>query len=106
MVPVVRVGGMCLADALSVIATREQVFIITHSPYLIRKFDSSSHQLAAFTGQGGSQTVEYSTAMGMLGPGEPSWGEINCRALGICSHEFHNELYGYVQKHLDDCPSG
>ena len=91
-----------LADALTSIATREQVFVITHSPYLIRKFDNSSHQLAIFAGQGGSRTVDYSTNMGMFGPGDPTWGEINYRAFGICSQDFHNELYGYVQKHLDD----
>jgi putative ATP-dependent endonuclease of OLD family len=94
-----------LAGALSAIAAREQVFIITHSPYLIRKFDSRNHQLAVFTGQAGDREVAYSTSMGMLGLGEPTWGEINYRAFGICSHEFHNELYGYVQKHLDDLRS-
>jgi putative ATP-dependent endonuclease of OLD family len=91
-----------LADALSVIAEKEQVFIITHSPYLIRKFDSSNHQLAVFTGQGNDREVRYSVNMGMLGTGEPTWGEINYRAFGICSDEFHNELYGYIQKHLDE----
>lgn len=91
-----------LADALSAIARKEQVFMITHSPYLIRKFDSNNHQLAVFTGQGESRDVKYSANMGMLGTGEPTWGEINYRAFGICSDEFHNELYGYVQKHLDD----
>lgn len=90
-----------LADALCDIARREQIFIITHSPYLIRKFDAKDHQLAVFAGQGAERTVKYSTNMGMLGPGEPSWGEINYRAFGICSHEFHNELYGAIQAHLD-----
>lgn len=91
-----------LADALSAIAKQEQVFLITHSPYLIRKFDANNHQLAVFTGQGADRDVRNSASMGMLGTGEPTWGEINYRAFGICSHEFHNELYGYVQKHLDD----
>ena len=32
-----------LGEALSKIGEREQVFIITHSPYLIRKFNSQNH---------------------------------------------------------------
>lgn len=91
-----------LGDALSAIGEREQVFIITHSPYLIRKFDSRSHQLVVFAGQGEQRQIDTSTTFGLFGVGEPTWGEINYRAFGICSHEFHNELYGFVQEHLDD----
>lgn len=91
-----------LGDALSAIGEREQVFIITHSPYLIRKFDSDNHRLAVFAGQGDQRRIDTSTTFGLFGVGEPTWGEINYRAFGICSHEFHNELYGFLQKHLDD----
>lgn len=91
-----------LGDALSAIGEREQVFIITHSPYLIRKFDSKSHRLAVIAGQGEGRRIDTSTTLGLFGVGEPTWGEINYRAFDICSHEFHNELYGYVQKHVDE----
>lgn len=90
-----------LGDALGAIGEREQVFIITHSPYLIRKFDSSRHRLAVFSGQGEQRQIDTSTGFGLFGVGEPTWGEINYRAFGICSHDFHNELYGFVQEHLD-----
>ena len=33
--------------------------------------------------------------------GEPTWGEINYRAFEVCSNDFHNELYGYIQHHLE-----
>lgn len=91
-----------LGDALSVIGQREQVFIITHSPYLIRKFDSASHRLSVIYGPGEERRIDTSTTFGLFGIGEPSWGEINYRAFDVCSHEFHNELYGYVQRHIED----
>jgi putative ATP-dependent endonuclease of OLD family len=90
-----------LADALCAIGEREQVFIVTHSPYLIRKFRNAEHKLIAFTGQGVDRSIRYAEHMGLLGPGEPTWGEINYEAFGICSHEFHNELYGFVHRYLE-----
>ncbi|WP_255408719.1 ATP-dependent endonuclease [Cryobacterium sp. M15] len=91
-----------LGDALSVIGERDQVFIITHSPYLIRKFDSRKHRLTVIAGQDHERKIDTSTSFGLFGVGEPTWGEINYRAFGMCSHDFHNELYGFIQKHLDD----
>ena len=90
-----------LGDALSAIGKKEQVFIITHSPYLLRKFDSTNHQLAVIAGQGADRRIDTSTTFGLFGLGEPTWGEINYRAFDICSHEFHNELYGYVTRHVE-----
>lgn len=90
-----------LGEALSKIGEQEQVFIVTHSPYLIRKFDPKSHLLTVLAGQGEDRRVERSTTVGLFGVGEPTWGEINYRAFGICSVEFHNELYGRVQWHIE-----
>lgn len=33
--------------------------------------------------------------------GEPTWGEINYRAFEVCSNDFHNELYGHVQRYIE-----
>ncbi|MGV2950802.1 ATP-dependent nuclease [Glutamicibacter sp. AGC46] len=90
-----------LGEALSQIGTREQVFIITHSPYLIRKFDSKSHMLTVLAGHGKDRRVDHSTKFGLFGQGEPTWGEINYRAFDVCSNDFHNELYGHVQRHIE-----
>lgn len=96
-----------LGEALSKIGEREQVFIITHSPYLIRKFDPQSHLLTVVAGQGVERRVDPSTKFGLFGIGEPTWGEINYRAFGVCSNEFHNELYGRIQWHLEQAdPDG
>ncbi|WP_239546639.1 AAA family ATPase [Kocuria palustris] len=90
-----------LGDALSKIGEKEQVFIVTHSPYLIRKFSSDVHLLTVLTGKGGSRRIDSSTTFGLFDEGEPTWGEINYRAFGVYSVEFHNELFGWVQRHLE-----
>lgn len=91
-----------LGEALSKIGEQEQVFIITHSPYLVRKFNARNHSLTVLSGQGNSRQVHHHTRFGLTGMGEPSWGEINYRAFELCSNDFHNELYGYVQFHLEE----
>lgn len=91
-----------LGDALSRIGKREQVFIITHSPYLIRKFDAAEHLLTVIAGYGDDRRIDPSTSFGLFGTGEPTWGEINYRAFEICSVDFHNELYGHIQRYLED----
>lgn len=90
-----------LGDALNKIGEREQVFIVTHSPYLIRKFKSDSHLLTILSGKGCERKLDTSTKFGIFGVGEPTWGEINYRAFGVCSNDFHNELFGHVQHHLE-----
>lgn len=90
-----------LGEALSKIGEREQVFIITHSPYLIRKFNAQRHLLTVMAGQGPQRRIDHSTTFGLFGIGEPTWGEINYRAFEVCSNDFHNELYGYVQRHIE-----
>lgn len=90
-----------LGEALSKIGERDQVFVITHSPYLIRKFDSQHHLLTVFSGKGEQRCCNSSTTFGLFGKGEPTWGEINYRAFEVCSNDFHNELYGYIQKYLE-----
>ena len=90
-----------LGDAISRIGEHEQVFVVTHSPYLIRKFDSKNHLLTVLTGKGDARKIDSSTNFGLFGVGEPTWGEINYKAFQVCSNDFHNELYGYVQRYLD-----
>lgn len=90
-----------LGEAINEIGKREQVFIVTHSPYLIRKFDPAAHLLTILNGKGEGRKIVPSVALGLLNMGEPTWGEINYRAFGLYSNEFHNELYGYIQRHLE-----
>ncbi|MSS83752.1 hypothetical protein FYJ24_03050 [Actinomycetaceae bacterium WB03_NA08] len=52
-------------------------------------------------GQGEKRRIDSSTTFGLFGTGEPTWGEINYRAFGVCSNDFHNELYGHMQRYLE-----
>lgn len=63
-----------LGEALSRIGEREQVFIVTHSPYLIRRFNPQSHLLTVIAGHGDRRTIDRSTTFGIFGMGEPTWG--------------------------------
>lgn len=93
-----------LGEALRDIGEHDQVFIATHSPYLIRKFNPRSKRdlLTVISGNGNSRRVETPKDFGVLGDGEPTWAEINYNAFEICSNDFHNELYGFVQRYCKE----
>jgi len=82
-----------LGNALATLADGQQLFLITHSPYLLRSFRPDKHRLMVFSGKGVQSTMRQETQMGVTTPGEPTWGEINYRAFGVPSREFLDELY-------------
>lgn len=86
-----------LLDSLEKISDKSQVFIITHSPYLLKKYRKETHSLNIFSKNSAFNKAEESTAFDMFGASSPTWGEINYYAFGVISVEFHNELYGFVQ---------
>lgn len=86
-----------LLQALNVISTVQQVFVTTHSPYLLRTFASDAHALYMFKKNGTNNTAHPSSVLNLFGKSSPTWGEINYFAYGITSVEFHNELYGFIQ---------
>ncbi|MDO4684194.1 MAG: hypothetical protein Q4B06_00630 [Candidatus Saccharibacteria bacterium] len=86
-----------LLDSLKKIASQSQVFIVTHSPYLLKKYKKDTHSLNVFSKNGLFNKVEESDAFDLFGSSSPTWGEINYYAFGVISVEFHNELYGFVQ---------
>ena len=85
-----------LIEALAAISSVRQIFITTHSPYLLKSFSPDKHDLFVFERGGSSIAVVPSSRMQLFG-WSPSWGEINYRAYKMCTIEFHNELYGYLQ---------
>ncbi|MBU4337282.1 MAG: AAA family ATPase [Actinobacteria bacterium] len=91
-----------LAGALAEIAQRQQIFVITHSPYLLWCFGGDRHQLVVLESRGSGGRVLHSSDLGGLSGPYPSLGEITHRAFGICTEGFHNELYGIVAAHLSD----
>jgi hypothetical protein len=86
-----------LLDALESISTDSQIFVTTHSPYLLKKYSPNNHSLFIFSKNKGSH-IEPSTSLNMFGMVSPTWGEINYSAFGVVSEEFHNELYGFIQE--------
>jgi len=86
-----------LLDALEKISDKSQIFIITHSPYLLKKYKKETHSMNIFSKDSGMNKVEAGNEFDLFGSSSPSWGEINYYAFGVLSVEFHNELYGFIQ---------
>ncbi|MFC2454121.1 MAG: ATP-dependent endonuclease [Candidatus Saccharibacteria bacterium] len=86
-----------LLDSLEKISNNSQVFIVTHSPYLLKKYKKDTHSLNIFSKNSAFNQVKKGKAFDLFGASSPTWGEINYYAFGVISVEFHNELYGFVQ---------
>lgn len=86
-----------LLDALEKISDKSQMFIITHSPYLLKKYKKETHSMNVFSKDKGLNKVEPGKEFDLFGASSPTWGEINYNAFGVLSVEFHNELYGFIQ---------
>ncbi len=92
-----------LIDSFNRIARKNQVFITTHSPYLLRKFDSNTQQINVFAkNSDGVNTISDKQKLNLFGTSAPTIGEINYSAFGVISEEFHNELYGFIQARAID----
>lgn len=86
-----------LLDSLEKISEESQIFIITHSPYLLKKYKVETHSMNVFTKEKGLNEVKAGKEFNLFGASSPTWGEINYYAFGVLSVEFHNELYGFIQ---------
>jgi putative ATP-dependent endonuclease of OLD family len=84
-------------EALDIISAVQQVFVTTHSPYLLSTFNKANHALYVFSKTSAANSVKSSSALSLFGGSSPTWGEINYYAYDMISKEFHNELYGFVQ---------
>lgn len=86
-----------LLDALEKISIKSQIFIITHSPYLLKKYKKDTHSMNVFSKDKGLNKIEAGQEFDLFDASSPTWGEINYYAFGVLSVEFHNELYGFIQ---------
>lgn len=103
-----------LAEALNTISATEQVFIATHSPYMLQAFNVDpkaatkskkqiEDKLYICLGPGEPRSdsrFEPSKDLGHIHPGNPSLAEITYFAFQMATPEFHNELVGYIQAKL------
>ena len=86
-----------LGEALAKISEDEQLFLITHSPYMLRSYSPTKHRLLIFSREDNVPSIQYSDELGLLANQEPSLGEITYFAFGIPTVEFHDELWGEIQ---------
>jgi len=86
-----------LIEALEKISEKSQIFIITHSPYLLKKYKKETHSMNVFSKKVAFNEVEEGKEFDLFGTSSPTWGEINYYGFGVLSVEFHNELYGFIQ---------
>lgn len=94
-----------LLEALDVISGTQQVFVTTHSPYLLKSYNPANHALYMCTKDATTNKAVPSSDLSLFGASSPTWGEINYFAYGVDTVEFHNELYGFVQaKAIDEDP--
>ena len=86
-----------LGEALAKISEDEQLFLITHSPYMLGSYSPTKHRLLIFSREDNVPSIQYSDELGLLTSQAPSLGEITYFAFGIPTVEFHDELWGEIQ---------
>ncbi|MFD0704624.1 ATP-dependent endonuclease [Alloscardovia venturai] len=87
-----------LIGALRKLSKQSQIFITTHSPYLLRNFNADNDVLTIFSRRVGEPIIKKTAQINMFPGLSPTWGEINYVAFGIPSIEFHIELFGYLHQ--------
>ena len=86
-----------LGKALAKISEDDQLFLITHSPYMLRSYRPAQHKLLILSREDDGPSIRYSEELGLVANQKPSLGEITYFAFGISSPEFHDELWGEIQ---------
>ena len=93
-----------LLAAFEKLSNKHQLFITTHSPYLLKSFKKDLHKLMIYgkDESGNNILTNDSQTLNLFGKSSPTWGEVNYFAFGLPSVEFHNELYGFLQARAID----
>ncbi|WEV52814.1 AAA family ATPase [Bifidobacterium sp. ESL0704] len=100
-----------LAEAISDISQTEQVWVSTHSPYMLRCFAGPSSEESKKTDKlylfrdfddsiPAQEHIVPNGELGTLRVGHPSLAEITYQAFQMPTPEFHSELYGLLQEKL------
>lgn len=78
----------------------KQIFISTHSPYLIKGcMVPEVNKIVLLRDNNGDIKVENADSLGWgIFPWSPSWGEVNFIAYNLATVDYHNELYGWLQE--------
>lgn len=88
-----------LIKYLQKLSENHQIIVSTHSPYFFKNCFNNQNISLLIAKKNPNLVIEESTSESFgLFPWSPSWGEINFRAYGLNTIEFHNELYGFLQE--------
>ncbi|WP_133013119.1 ATP-dependent nuclease [Marinomonas flavescens] len=90
-------GQKKLLDALMVISKTKQVFVTTHSPFMLSSQKLKNTGLFIFKKENNKNIISKASTSPMF-PWSPSWGEISYRAYNLPTVDLHNELYGFLQE--------
>lgn len=89
-------GQQRLLDALMTISKNRQIFVTTHSPFLLSSPHLKNIGLFIFRKDENKSYIERADTSPLFA-WSPSWGEINYKAYNLATVELHNELYGVLQ---------
>ncbi|WP_241032933.1 ATP-dependent nuclease [Aeromonas hydrophila] len=90
-------GQTKLLEALMLISKTRQVFITTHSPFMLSSPKLKNSSLFIFKKDNNRNSISRADTSPMF-PWSPSWGEISYKAYNLPTVDLHNELYGYLQE--------
>jgi hypothetical protein len=86
-----------LIEAVREISKKQQVLLVTHSPYMLQNFSPDDSAVIIFgDNQNGGRTFAY-TELNKCNLPYISWNAINYYVFGVPSVEFMDELYGHFQ---------
>ena len=88
-----------LIEALNNISNQQQIFITTHSAYLLSMFNNQNAAIFLTTQSNNQSSITPISAMKTF-PFSPTLAEIGYFAFNIISNDFHNELYGYIEEKI------
>lgn len=88
-----------LINALNNIANQHQIFITTHSAYLLSMFKNENTKILITQKNDPQNLVVPVSGMDTF-TFSPTLAEIGYFAFNIISNDFHNELYGYIEERI------
>ena len=90
-------GQKKLLDALLTLSKVKQVFVTTHSPFMLSSPNIKNSELFIFKKDNNKNLISVANTSPMF-PWSPSWGEISYKAYNLPTVDLHNELYGHLQE--------
>lgn len=87
--------------ALNKLSEQSQIFITTHSPYLLKHFNNEKDKLIILSRKNNTPQIKLGVNLNLF-PNSPTWGEINFVAFDFVSGEFHIELFEYLHNEASE----